>query len=364
LRRPDLPLPPPPGGPHLLLGAGDRIAGEVRQSDGSFLLFRPQAAAGDEPWRVPVPAVSVAWLARPSPRLARAPAWRDWLRGPRRRDALLLTNGDLLRGTFVAIDPPQHPREGEGRPGKVRFLAEPLAGAGGEAREVTLDRAGVAAVAFNTSLMRTRPPRGRYALLTLDDGSRVSARSVQSDGHRLRAETPFGVSFAAPLERLAGLTVLGGKAVYLSDLTPARERQTPYFRLARPWQRDLSARGEPITLRDPKRGPQTFAKGVGMHGRAELTFALGGRYRRFEALVGLQDATDPARRAGRARARVRVDGKPFPEEGPLELSHAGGPRRLRIDVTGARELTLEVDFGPGGGAGDAVNWAEARLIAP
>ena len=35
---------------------------------------------------------------------------------------------------------------------------------------------------------------------------------------------------------------------------------------------------------------------------------------------------------------------------------------VRVDVSGANELTLEVDFGPTGGVQADVNWADARLI--
>jgi hypothetical protein len=33
-----------------------------------------------------------------------------------------------------------------------------------------------------------------------------------------------------------------------------------------------------------------------------------------------------------------------------------------VDVTGAKELVLEVDFGPTGSVEAAVNWGDARLI--
>ena len=40
----------------------------------------------------------------------------------------------------------------------------------------------------------------------------------------------------------------------------------------------------------------------------------------------------------------------------------GGPLPVRVDVTGAKELTLAVEFGQGGDVEDHVNWADARLI--
>ena len=46
----------------------------------------------------------------------------------------------------------------------------------------------------------------------------------------------------------------------------------------------------------------------------------------------------------------------------LELTAKNGPVRLQADVSGVKELTLEVDVGRGGNVQDHVNWAEARVI--
>ena len=35
---------------------------------------------------------------------------------------------------------------------------------------------------------------------------------------------------------------------------------------------------------------------------------------------------------------------------------------VRVDVRGAKELTLVIDFGPAGGVAVDVNWCDARLV--
>jgi hypothetical protein len=57
-----------------------------------------------------------------------------------------------------------------------------------------------------------------------------------------------------------------------------------------------------------------------------------------------------------------VDGKPHEVGDGEELTARGGPRPVRADVTGARELTLVVEFGARGGVQGHVDWADARLI--
>ena len=64
---------------------------------------------------------------------------------------------------------------------------------------------------------------------------------------------------------------------------------------------------------------------------------------------------------GRAKVRVLADGKDLEVPGLAALA-AGKPVPVRADVAGAKELTLEVDFGPAGGVRAVVNWADARLV--
>ena len=82
------------------------------------------------------------------------------------------------------------------------------------------------------------------------------------------------------------------------------------------------------------------------------------QFRWFEAAVGLDDRTG---QGGSVRVRVLVDGI---EKGgnDTELTAATGPRAVRVDVAGAKELTLVVEFGSGGDVCDHVDWADARLV--
>src|SRR5262249_32476971 len=108
-------------------------------------------------------------------------------------------------------------------------------------------------------------------------------------------------------------------------------------------------------------------KGLGVHSHSRLTYALtspGAPYSRFEALVGLDEKT-----GGRGSVHIRVltDGKPRDlgtTRGRKSVTLTGKSEPLAISVTlkGARELTLEVDFGPGGDVGDHVDWVDARLV--
>jgi hypothetical protein len=145
-----------------------------------------------------------------------------------------------------------------------------------------------------------------------------------------------------------------GKAVYLSDLNVSKYEFRPYLDGAWPLALDGNVAGHDLRL-----GGSAYDKGLGLHSHARATYRLPGSYRRFEALVGLDDRDGAG---GRVRVRVLADGKPLDLGAGGELTARGGPLAVRVPVAGVRELTLEVEFGQNGDVQDVVNWAGARLV--
>ena len=339
LRRADRPAPALSRGPALLTTAGDRIPGAVMSGDDRTLRFRPTAA--DEEWTVPLTAAAVLWLVRPPADTPLDPADYPWLAGRRKRDVLLLRNADTLSGTLDAVT---------ADPAAVRFKPD-----AGDAR--TLPLAEVAAVAFNPALARTPKPKGRFARLALRDGTRVAVADPAATAEAVTGKTLFGQPVTFPLDAIVRLGVAKGKAVDLADLEPAAVEQAGFLGVTWPWAADRSVRGGELRLRTAA-GVETFDRGLGTHPRTALTYDLGGKYRRFEAVVGLDPETA---RQGRAAVRVIVGGKeqPLPE---LARLGPGEAVPVRVDLRGAKLLKLVVDFGPGGGVGADVNWGDARLI--
>jgi len=110
--------------------------------------------------------------------------------------------------------------------------------------------------------------------------------------------------------------------------------------------------GSPLQI-----GPKTFDKGLGHHANGEIAVELRGRYRRFQALVGVQWQGG---KRGSVVFRVAIDGEVKFEAGPMSDSDPAQPIDLPVD--GARELRLTAsDAGDGIGC-DMANWVEARLV--
>jgi NPCBM/NEW2 domain len=138
---------------------------------------------------------------------------------------------------------------------------------------------------------------------------------------------------------------------YLSDLTPSKVEETPFFGHRLAWRRDVNLRGEALRMKG-----RLYARGVAVHSRCALTYDLSGRYSTFEALIGFDDA---AKDLGRVDCRVIADGKELYANPDLRAS--GQPVPLKLPVAGADQLRLFVDFGRGQDTGDRVIWANARL---
>ena len=130
------------------------------------------------------------------------------------------------------------------------------------------------------------------------------------------------------------------------------------FDLVWHYRRDRSVDGNPLCLRG-----RVYRKGLGVHSRCELTYDLGGAYRRFLSDVGIdkeEKGKDELREDGNVDVKVLVDGKMlFERKG---LTARDGPVPIDIDLTGAKRLTLLVDFGDKLDICDHADWAAARLI--
>jgi hypothetical protein len=337
LRRAGVLLPPFPNGEHLILSNGDRVPVRGVRLVGERLHFVHPELEGGKEASLPLAAVSVLWRAAPdqaddSQLLLRALAAES-----RSADVVLLRNGDRVSGTLNRLDADK---------------AEVEAGK----KMVQIPLAQVAALAFNTELVESLRPKGVYGVVTLTaDGARLSVSSaVVSGGGHLEAVTAFGARLKVPLERVAALDLRKDSVVYLSDIPEAKLDFVPYLDEHWGLARDANATGHDLVV-----GGSTYAKGVGLHSQSRLTYNLGAKYRRFEALVGLDDRDGAA---GSVRVHVLADGKPLDLGPDRERTAKGGPLVVGASVAGVRQLTLVVDFGANGNVGDVVNWADARLL--
>lgn len=113
----------------------------------------------------------------------------------------------------------------------------------------------------------------------------------------------------------------------------------------------LAGDGRTLTLNG-----KTYAKGLGVHAASSVTYALGGTCSRLEADLGVDDEVG---NRGSVVFQVTADGVRLYDSGRMTGKTA--TKRLSLDVTGRRALTLVVTDNADGTASDHGDWADARL---
>ncbi len=212
----------------------------------------------------------------------------------------------------------------------------------------------LAAVFFDVE--KQAGPEQLHLSARLIDGSRLVLSEFRVEGGVLVGKTPTGYRFRIPLGRVASLGLRGGSFVHVSDLKPTAVNRKPFFAIPKgpaagamleflcPVRTDRSPDGHPIRLRG-----RLYDKGIGVRPRTELTYKLGKKYRRFDALCGIDDEVLGAgygRGAGTGSVvfRVLLDGKEVFRSRKVLGGRA--PVRIRIPVADKNELTLIVDLVP------------------
>ncbi len=340
LRRTDVPRPALPTGPHFILANGDRVPAKGVRLAGERLFFRHPDLAGGQEASLPLGALSVWWVTPPDRAADPEKLRRRLATQKRTRDVVLLRNGDTVEGVLSGLDASEASVEVN-------------------TKKVAVKVSQVAAVALSTELADARPPKGPYARLVLAGGAahgtRLSLTSAGcADGATLTGTTTFGAQLRVPVERVAALDVFQGAAVYLSDLKPAKYDYSPFTDGTWPFAADGNVAGHDLRL-----GGSVYDKGLGLHNKGGLTYNLDDRYKRFEALVGLDERDGDG---GSAVVKVLADGKPLEVGARRPLTSKAGPLAVSAPVAGVKELTLLVEFGDNGDVLGVVNWVDARLV--
>ena len=188
-------------------------------------------------------------------------------------------------------------------------------------------------------------------VVELDSGERLVGAWTGYSADTIQLTASWG-AVALPAAAVTRVTCRNGRVVFVSDLVPTTVEESAWFGRALPWRKDQGLLGGPLAVRG-----QTFSKGLALHSRCALTYALDGRFESLQAMLGFEES---ATGLGRAACRVLGDGRELFAE--ADFRGDAEPRALTIDVTGVETLTIEVDFGEGEDVGDRVVWGNARLF--
>lgn len=191
------------------------------------------------------------------------------------------------------------------------------------------------------------------------DGARLPAVRIELREAGLAIVTPGGIEVVRPLAAIKEIDFSLGKVRYLSDLEwESIERQDYLASSLVKAERFYEPRKDASFLGPLRLGNKTYAKGLALKSHTKLVYRLPGKFSRLTGVAGINARLAPG---GHVRLVVSGDQQTAPL---LETTIAGtdAPQPLSIDLTGVRRLTIEVDFGEGGDAGDHLNLCDVRII--
>ncbi len=191
-------------------------------------------------------------------------------------------------------------------------------------------------------------------------GAEISVKSIALAGDAVTITTPASVQLTIPQGDLLSVQFSGGDVVYLSDMKPQSSTWQPFIptrigerlnRLYAP-RMDEASDGGKLRL-EP--GGDVYEKGLAVHSRTELVYRLPDAFARLQAEVGL----DPRfRNAGDVELVIKTE---TAELFRHRLTPKNPRMKVDVEISGARRLTILVDFGEGWDVADHLNLCDARV---
>ena len=263
-------------------------------------------------------------------------------------------------------------RDGSG----LDFLAGVVSAIGVEKTEFLLDgetvpvpAARVYGVVFAS--MQLAPPVNltSAARVTSHKGDQFSANTVKFAGGAFEIETVWGQSLQGASALIRSIDLSSGRVQYLSDLEPLEERLDgidPEGSLLA----GLIDKEEEALLFGPRRDTtmertsrlrlrgREFSKGLCIHSRTEISWALDEKYTSLDCQVGIDDEVAFS---GQHIVALKIsgDGNVLFEK---NIATTDDPLPLQLPLSGVSTLTILVDFGDNESTCDWLDLADAKLL--
>lgn len=247
-----------------------------------------------------------------------------------KEDVVVLTNGDSVRGIISKI---------EG--GKV-YLSDVDNG-------IAVD---AVAWIFFASPAQKPPPATRAFRVKLIDGSVFTAPEAEAAGDQLTLKLSASQARSVPLASVVSIEQMNGPVSWLSSRQPLSIQQVPFLDENFPPRMDRTVADKPIRF-----GRQVYTRGIGVHARCVIEYALDGGYDTFRTQYAIDEGRNE--RAD-VTVRIKLDDKVVHEK--LSVRAGVLSEVVQIPLGSASKLTLEVDFGQGIHTQDRLNWIEPALV--
>lgn len=265
-------------------------------------------------------------------------AWQKLLGRESKKDLIVVRKEDkldFLGGVAGEIDAQT-----------VKFLID------GE--EVPVKRERVYGLIFQPVESTVKP----QASLDLLGDVKLESKLVTLQDDKCQVVLASGVNVTVPLSQIRSMDFSAGKIRQLSQMKPSDSKFVPLFDDVGgyyDYRKDNGPLRMPISL-----GGKTYPKGICIHSQSRLTFRLQGDYRRFQAMIGIDDHADDYGVYGNVQLTISGDDKVLLK---ADVKRTDAPRPLDLDVTGVRDLQIFVDFGDDNvDTADWLSMGDAKVI--
>ena len=223
----------------------------------------------------------------------------------------------------------------------------------GEKRQLPRERV------FGIVLAQSATAAAVSAIVAVEDGSRLAAKGIEVHESVWRLQLIGGSKCEVPMEKVWRVDFRPAGLIFLSDLEPLAVKEEPIFTPPAPWKRDRSVAGNALQL-----AGQKYEKGLGVHARSELAFAVPAESNLFLATIGIDDETrresgNRLAAAGDCEFRVLGDDR---ELFAARLKSSQPPQAIRLELRNVKRLTLIVEPGEDFDFADHADWCDARFL--
>ncbi|MBL8810083.1 MAG: NPCBM/NEW2 domain-containing protein [Planctomycetaceae bacterium] len=301
---------------------------------------------------IPVDAVESIRLQADNPTFR--PQWETFRKRETTKDLLIVAKRDgsgldFLAGVVSSFDSE-----------KLEFLLD------GETVPVPLAR--VYGVVFGKAdgAAPSAMPAGK---LSLGTGDQLAMKEFTSAAGQLQVVTTWGQTLPVPLDAVRQIDLSGGRLAYLSDLAALEEKflgadpeNSLLSGLATEEQQQLlfGPRRDITIQRQSKlrlRGRE-FSKGLCIHSKTEMSWALDQKYRSLECLAGIDDEV-ASNGTHAVQLIIRGDDKVLFDR---MITSTDEPIPVQLSVEGVSTLHVTVDYGDGESICDWLDLADAKLL--
>ncbi len=313
---------------------GDRLSAHpIKVTDDLLTVSWPLLGSVD-PKPIPLEKLSAIIFELPATMFDQYRLFADLETLPPGSDLVMLINGDRSTGEFQRLDA-----------SFVELKANK--------NLLKLDRSRTRAIRLNPELTNATRTKSLRFLLSLTDGSRLTATSLESNGDMLEVNSLGLGKVILSLKNVVSCSLFGGRVIPISDYEPSKVEFTPFLSSTWPLVRNANVWHGPLVLRGTE-----FATGLGTHSRMAVTYDLRGHEQAFQSVVGIDDV---ANGAGSVVFAVDVDGKRV-WTSPELTGKSAVISVPELTLQGKKKLTLLVDFGQYADVSDYADWCDAVLI--